>query len=101
MLKIFVGVFVAIFAVIGFYDTVRCLAERVLASDGVVLSILVRSREDVECLEANVIDHISGALTWRSQRLLILISEELADDPRPSELARKYGAELYLIRRTD
>lgn len=101
MLKIFVGVFVAIFAVIGFYDTLRCFAERVFASDAVVLSILVRDGEDLDSLEAMIIDHISGALTWRSQRLFLLIGEELADDPKISELAQKYGAERYVIKKTD
>lgn len=101
MLKIFVGVFVAIFAVIGFYDVIRCFAERVFASDGVVLSVFVREREDIECLEATIVDHISGALITRSQRLFLLAAEELADDPEISRLALKYGAELYVVRKID
>lgn len=101
MLKIFVGVFVAIFAVIGFYDVIRCFAERVLAPDDAVLSIFVKDREDVECLECAIIDRIGGALTWRSQRLFVLTCEELADDPKISELARKYGAELYIVKKMD
>ena len=101
MLKIFVGVFVAIFAVIGFYDTLRCFAERVLAPDDVVLSIFVKDKEDIECLECAIIDHIGSALTWRSQRLFVLTCEELAEDPKISELARKYGAELYIVKKMD
>ena len=101
MLKIFVGVIVAIFAVIGFYDVVRCFAGRVFASESVVLSILVRDREDVECLETRIVDHISEALMKGPQRLFLLIGEELADDPKISELARKYGAERYFIKKID
>lgn len=101
MLKIFVGVFVAIFAVIGFYDIIRCFAERVFASDGVVLSILVRDQDDIESLEATLIDHISGALMTRSQRLFLLIDEELADNSEIAGLALKYGAERYILKKID
>ena len=101
MLKIFVGVFVAIFAVIGFYDVIRCFAGRMFASDGVVLSVFVREREDIECLEDTIRDHISCALITKSQRIFLLIAEEIADDPKISELALKYGAERYITRKID
>ena len=101
MLKIFVGIFVAVLAVIGFYSVLRCLAERWLSSGCVVLSILVRGEEDIVCLEATVVEHIYGALGTRSQRLAMLLAEEVADDPRVLEVARKYGADKYIVSRID
>ena len=101
MLKIFVGVFVAIFAVIGFYDTLRCFAERVLSSSDAVLSITVFDRADAECLEGRIVDHINGAIMTRQQRLFLLIDESLADDPEIKRLALKYGAERYIITKID
>ena len=101
MLKIFVGVILAIFAVIGFYDVIRCFAVRAFDSGTVVLSILVRNSRDVECLETTIRDHISCALITKSQRIFLLIAEEIADDPKISELALKYGVERYITRKID
>ena len=101
MLKIFVGVFVAIFAVIGFYGVIGAFADRLFSSGDVVLSIVVSDREDVECLEERIVDHISCAVMMRSQKLFLLICEELANDPEILTLARKYGAERYVVKKID
>ena len=101
MLKIFIGIIVAFLAVIGFYAIVGSFAERVFSSGAVVLSILVLDREDIESLEERIVDHISSAVMMRSQKLFLLLSEDVADDPKISEIARKYGAEIYVIQKID
>ena len=99
MLKIFIGIIVAFLAVIGFYAIEGSFAERVFSSGAVVLSILVLDRDDIESLEERIVDHISSVVMMRSQKLFLLLSEDVADDPKISEIARKYGAEIYVIQK--
>ena len=101
MLKIFVGIILAFLAVIGFYAIVGSFAERMFSSGRVTLSILVRDKEDIESLEATVVDHIGSAVMMRSQRLFLLIEEELASDPEIARIAQKYGADRYIIKRIE
>ena len=101
MLKIFVGIITAVLAVIGFYALIGSFARRLFEDDEVVLSILVLQNGDVYRLEEMIIQNLNAAIMMKSQKLLLLLSEDTANDPEILRLARKYGAELYVVRKID
>ena len=101
MLKIFVGIITAFLAVIGFYALIGSLVGRIFAGDGVVLSILVLQKSDVDTLEVRIVENLNTAVMMKSQKLFLLLSEETEADPEVFRLARKYGAGLYVVRRID
>ena len=101
MLKIFVGIITAVLAVIGFYALIGSFARRLFEDDDVVLSILALRREDADRLEALIIQNLNTAIMLKPQKLFLLLSEETANDPEVLRLARKYGAELYIVRKID
>ena len=101
MLKIFVGIITATLAVIGFYALIGSLVGRIFASDGVVLSILALQKRDVDTLEVRIVENLNTAVMMKSKKLFLLLSEETAADPEALRLARKYGAEPYVVRRID
>ena len=101
MLKIFVGIITAVLAVIGFYALIGSFARRLFEDDDVVLSILALRCEDADRLEALIIQNLNTAIMLKPQKLFLLLSEETANDPEVLRLARKYGAELYIVRKID
>ena len=101
MLKIFVAIIGAVLSVIGFYSVLRAFAERFFASESIRLSIFVQSEKDMRDIESAVVESIGGAIRMRSQRLAILLSEEYADDVHVIEIAQKYVADRYVIKRID
>ena len=72
MLKIFVGIITAFLAVIGFYALIGSLVGRIFAGDGVVLSILVLQKSDVDTLEVRIVENLNTAVMMKSQKLFLL-----------------------------
>ena len=101
MLRIFVEIVTAVFAVFGFYSFWGLVARRLFGSENIILSIVILDQADLETVEESVREAIYGALSMKCARVAILVSEEFWSDPRIAEVATKYGADRYIVSKTE
>ena len=97
---------VALFAVFGFYCTVRLAFELVFTPGQIAVAVEVRDQTDVQELDLLLHEARSTFLRKGKSRIVVLLSSELMDgtvgkgeelDLRYAELLDEYGAECYLI----
>ena len=89
--------FVAAFAVIGLYHTVRWMAGRLFGARNTVLAIEILTQRDAESAEVLIRDALCQYFQLPSGRLVILTVPELADDPVLRRAMKQYGVEGYLV----
>lgn len=101
-----IEVAVALFAVVGFYCTVRMFSELLFASGQIAVAIEVYEREDAEMLDMLLHEAGSAFLRKGHARTVVLISSDLMDGtvgegdelfPAYQEMLDRYGAECYLV----
>lgn len=93
--------FVAAFAVIGLYHTVRWIAGRLFGARNTVLAIEILTQRDAESAEVLIRDALCQYIQLPSGRLAVLTLPELAEEPELRRAIRAYGLECYVIRQRE
>ena len=105
-MEIGISVFVALFAVFGFFCAARILFEIFFSSDRLAVAVEVRSEEDVSELDFLLHEARGSFLRRRAARLVVFISADLMNGtvgageelfPPYRDLLDRYGADCYLI----
>ena len=90
-------ILVAFFAVLGFYDMIRWIAQRLFGSKHLMVAIEILTQRDAESAELLIRDALSQYFTLPSARLIVLTSPELADQPCLTAALKTYGVSCYVI----
>lgn len=90
-------ILVAAFAVLGFYGTVRWLAQRLFGSKHLAVTIEVLTQRDAESAEVLIRDALSQYFLYPSGRLLLLTTKELAAHPTVRRVREQYGLSCYIV----
>ena len=100
-LQVALEILVAFFALIGVYSLWRLLMGRLFGSDRMVLAIEILSQEEAESAELLIRDAMTHILWLRSEKIVVLTTEELLQNQSFSALLRTYGLEYRILAKED
>ena len=90
-------ILVAVFAVLGFYGTVRWLAQKLFGSKRLAVTIEILTQRDAESAEVLIRDALSQYFLYPSGRIILLTTESLAAHPVLQRVRKQYGLSCYII----
>ena len=93
--RFFFELLVAFFALIGFFQGIRWLAERLFGSRNICIAIEILTQRDAETAEVLIRDALFRCLALPSGKVVVWTVPELWDHPELRAAVRKYGVACY------
>lgn len=102
--RMFFEIFLATFAVIGFYSMLKMIGERIFPTECLDVAIRLCNEEQVEQLD--ILLNIAASQRRRGRSIVVLISSHLMYGamgygevlrPELEALLRQYGAECFVV----
>ena len=94
LVKTALEIIVAFFSIIGIYSTWRMISQRILGDKNIIVAVEIYSKEDAQRADAIIREALDVFLVLRSQRIVILTSSALCENPSLVLAARKYGVQM-------
>ena len=99
--KLAIEILVAFFAVIGFYDIVRWIAQRLFGSKNSIIAVKILTQRDAESAEVLIRDALFGYLSLPSGTVIVLTTPELVSTPELCRALSFYGVSCFVIEDED
>ena len=97
LLRIFLGMLITVWAVMGLYTFIRMLLARLWADDRIFTVIELRNMRDMRMAEGLIREALTDPLVCRKSRLALLISRDLIENESVDELCARYGVEIFVM----
>lgn len=96
-IRIAMELFVAIFAVLGLYVTVRWCCGRLFGTRNLLITIEILTQREAESAEVLIRDALSQYLSMPWVRWAVLTVPELAEHPQLVRAMETYGLMCYVL----
>jgi len=97
LLRIFLGMLITVWAVMGLYTFIRMLMVRLCADDRIFTVIELHDKSDMRMAESLIREALTDPLICRKSRMALLIPRKLLKDESLDELCIRYGIEIFLM----
>ena len=97
LLRIFLGMLITVWAVMGLYTFIRMLMARLWADDRIFTVIELHDKSDMRMAESLIREVLTDPLVCRKSRMALLIPRELSRNESLDELCARYGVEIFLM----
>ena len=96
--KIMIELLICLFALGGIWSAIHFIARRFFGSRHTMLAIEILTQRDAESAEVLIRDALFSVFGVRSGRIVVLTTEEMAENKELQSLWKRYGVSYYCIK---